>query len=91
MGTEFQGEISLISTSRNRDNPEAHVTSELNRQVPEPADTLNAHETRQRAPPDLRRALNVVKPAHNKGAASVDSSSGGTAASARAEAIIDSA
>ncbi len=44
VGTEFQGEVSLISTSGNRDNPEAHVTSELNRQVPESADTLNPHE-----------------------------------------------
>ena len=49
MSTEFQGEVSACDSSGNRYNPEAHVTSELNRQVPESADTLNAQQARQRA------------------------------------------
>ena len=41
---ELQREVSLLIASADRDDPEAHVTSELDRQVPEPADALNRHE-----------------------------------------------
>ena len=90
MRAELLGEFRLVSAAADRGDLEAHVASVLDPEVAEPADAEHGDEIASLRG-ELRRALNVVRPAQSSGAALIDESSSGTDMSPLALAINTSA
>ena len=80
MRAEFLREGSISRPASHGRNAIAELLRELNSQVSQPADSQNRYQVG--SAPLWRRALNVVTPAHMRGAASAASSESGIDASA---------